>query len=29
MKIGISKQPWGDQLQLGPYDDAIVIEEGC
>jgi len=28
MKIGISKQPWGDQLQLGPYDDAIVIEEG-
>jgi RNA ligase (TIGR02306 family) len=29
MKIGISKQPWGDQLQLGPYDDAIVIEEGA
>lgn len=28
MKIGISKQPWGDQLQLGPYDDAIIIEEG-
>lgn len=28
MKIGISEQPWGDQLQLGPYDDAIVIEEG-
>lgn len=28
MKIGISKQPWGDQLQLGPYDDAIVIQEG-
>ena len=28
MKIGISKQPWGDQLQLGPYDDALVIEEG-
>jgi RNA ligase (TIGR02306 family) len=28
MKIGVSKQPWGDQLQLGPYDDAIVIEEG-
>jgi RNA ligase (TIGR02306 family) len=29
MKIGISKQPWGDQLQLGPYDNAIVIEEGA
>jgi RNA ligase (TIGR02306 family) len=29
MKIGISQQPWGDQLQLGPYDDAIVIEEGA
>jgi RNA ligase (TIGR02306 family) len=28
MKIGISKQPHGDQLQLGPYDDALVIEEG-
>jgi RNA ligase (TIGR02306 family) len=28
MKIGISKQPWGDQLQLGPYDDALAIEEG-
>jgi RNA ligase (TIGR02306 family) len=28
MKIGISKQPWGDQLQLGPYDNAIIIEEG-
>lgn len=28
MKIGISKQPWGDQLQLGPYDNALVIEEG-
>ncbi len=28
MKIGISKQPGGDQLQLGPYDDALVIEEG-
>ena len=27
MKIGISKQPWGDQLQLGPYDNALVIEE--
>jgi RNA ligase (TIGR02306 family) len=28
MQIGISKQPWGDQLQLGPYDDALLIEEG-
>lgn len=28
MKVGISKQPWGDQLQLGPYDNALVIEEG-
>lgn len=28
MKIGVSQQPWGDQLQLGPYDDALVIEEG-
>lgn len=28
MKIGISHQPWGDQIQLGPYDDALVIEEG-
>jgi RNA ligase (TIGR02306 family) len=28
MKIGISQQPWGDQLQLGPWDDAILIEEG-
>lgn len=28
MSVGISKQPWGDQLQLGPYDDALVIEEG-
>jgi hypothetical protein len=28
MKIGISHQPWGDQLQLGPYDNALVIEEG-
>jgi hypothetical protein len=28
MKIGISKQPHGDQLQLGPYDDALIIEEG-
>ena len=28
MKIGISQQPWGDQLQLGPYVDALLIEEG-
>ena len=28
MKIGISKQPWGNQLQLGPYDNALVIKEG-
>jgi hypothetical protein len=28
MKIGLSKQPWGDQLQLGPYDNARVIEVG-
>ena len=28
MKVGLSKQPWGDQLQLGPYDNAVVIEEG-
>jgi RNA ligase (TIGR02306 family) len=28
MKIGVSSQPHGDQLQLGPYDDALVIEEG-
>lgn len=28
MTVGISQQPWGDQLQLGPYDDALVIEEG-
>ena len=28
MIIGISKQPWGDQLQLGPYDNALVIEVG-
>jgi RNA ligase (TIGR02306 family) len=27
-KIGISEQPWGSQLQLGPYDNALVIEEG-
>ncbi len=28
MKIGISQQPWGDQLQLGPYDDSLIIDEG-
>jgi len=28
MVVGNSKQPWGYQLQLGPYDDALVIEEG-
>jgi RNA ligase (TIGR02306 family) len=28
MKIGVSEQPWGPQLQLGPYDNALVIEEG-
>lgn len=28
MKFGISEQPWGSQLQLGPYDNALVIEEG-
>jgi RNA ligase (TIGR02306 family) len=27
MVIGVSQQPWGDQLQLGPYDDALVIKE--
>ena len=27
-KIGISHQPQGDVLQLGPYDDALVITEG-
>lgn len=29
MQVGIARQPWGDQLQLGPYDDALVIEEGA
>ncbi len=28
MKIGISQQPWGDHLQLGPYDDSLIIDEG-
>lgn len=26
--VGISQQSHGDQLQLGPYDNALVIEEG-
>jgi RNA ligase (TIGR02306 family) len=29
MMIGISEQPSGPQLQLGPYDNALVIEEGA
>ena len=29
MKIGVSDQPWGKQVQVGPYDDAFVIEEGA
>lgn len=29
MKVGMSQQPWGEQLQLGPYDNALVIEEGA
>lgn len=29
MKIGYSQQPEGDRLQLGPYDDALIIEEGA
>lgn len=28
MKLGISQQPTGDRLQIGPYDDALVIKEG-
>jgi hypothetical protein len=28
MVIGTSQQPWGTQLQLGPYDDAILIQDG-
>jgi len=28
MVVGFSEQPWGNQLQLGPYDDAMIIEEG-
>jgi RNA ligase (TIGR02306 family) len=29
MKIGTSQQLHGDQLPVGPYDDALVIEEGA
>ena len=28
MKLGYSEQPHGMQYQVGPYDDALVIEEG-
>lgn len=28
MKLGYSQQPHGMQYQVGPYDDALVIEEG-
>lgn len=28
MVVDISKQPWGNQLQVGPYDDALVVEVG-
>lgn len=28
MQVGISQQSHGDQLQLGPYDNALIIEEG-
>jgi RNA ligase (TIGR02306 family) len=28
MVIGVSEQPQGPQMQLGPYDDALIIEEG-
>lgn len=28
MKIGYSDQPWGKQLQVGPYDNALIIQEG-
>ena len=29
MKVGFSEQPWGKQLQYGPYDDAEVLEVGA
>ena len=28
MVVGTSKQPWGEQMQVGPYDDALVVEVG-
>jgi RNA ligase (TIGR02306 family) len=28
MVVGISKQPWGEQFQLGPYDNALLLEPG-
>jgi tRNA-binding EMAP/Myf-like protein len=28
MVVGISKQPWGKQFQLGPYDNALLLEPG-
>jgi len=28
MVVGTSKQPWGEQMQVGPYDDALVVEIG-
>lgn len=28
MVVGTSQQSWGSQLQLGPYDNALVFEEG-
>jgi len=28
MVVGVSKQPWGEQFQLGPYDNALLLEPG-
>ena len=28
MVVGLSLQPWGEQFQLGPYDNALVLEPG-
>jgi hypothetical protein len=28
MVVGISKQPWGEQFQLGPYDNSLFLEPG-
>jgi RNA ligase (TIGR02306 family) len=28
MVVGMSKQPWGEQFQLGPYDNALLLEPG-